>query len=191
MRRKEYQRSGLPKAIPSATTKSVGQTTVVGLFGIRNRQHDCAEIGRRSQPFSADGAPPVCVSSVSIAQRLDQCPRACGGLSKVDRDVVAAAADDADSTDDGGSILDPEVILIVRVPARPSRLKDISMPSMRRGVCARRSRPARVPGFFGQSALCFETSSRARLVARKRSFVCRALKYLSIARGEQAPGRSA
>src|SRR5260370_9415505 len=103
-----------------------------------------------------------------MAQRLDQWSRACGGLSKVDRDVVAAGADDADSTDDGGSVLDPEVILIVRVPARPSRLKDISMPSTRRNVCARRSRPARTPGFFGQSALCFDSSSRAILVAAPR-----------------------
>ena len=44
----------------------------------------------------------------------------------------------------------PALILIVRVPARPSWVKDISMPSMRRNVCARRSRPARAPGFFGQ-----------------------------------------
>ena len=41
----------------------------------------------------------------------------------------------------------PALILIVRVPARPSRVKDISMPSMRRNVCGR---PARAPGFFGQ-----------------------------------------
>jgi hypothetical protein len=43
----------------------------------------------------------------------------------------------------------PALILIVRVPARPSRLNDMSMPSTRRNVCARRSRLARAPGFFG------------------------------------------
>src|SRR6516165_4433456 len=34
------------------------------------------------------------------------------------------------------------VILIVRIPNRPSRPKTISIPSVRRNVCARRSRPA-------------------------------------------------
>ena len=42
------------------------------------------------------------------------------------------------------------VILIVRVPNRPSRPKTISIPSVRRKVCARRSRPASARGFFGQ-----------------------------------------
>ena len=42
------------------------------------------------------------------------------------------------------------VILIVRVPNRPSRPKTISIPSARREVCARRSRPATARGFFGQ-----------------------------------------
>ena len=60
----------------------------------------------------------------------------------------------------------PALILIVRVPAGPSRVKDISMPSVRRNVCARRSRPARAPGFFGQ----LEPLLPARaLAARRRS----------------------
>jgi hypothetical protein len=59
------------------------------------------------------------------------------------------------------------LILIVRVPARPSRLKATSMPSMRRNVCARRRRPASAPGCFGQPALFFETSSPARLLTRR------------------------
>ena len=42
------------------------------------------------------------------------------------------------------------VILIVRVPNRPSRPKTISIPSARSGVCARRSRPASARGLFGQ-----------------------------------------
>jgi hypothetical protein len=39
--------------------------------------------------------------------------------------------------------------LMIRVPARPSRAKLISIPSARRGVCARRSRPASARGDFG------------------------------------------
>ena len=42
---------------------------------------------------------------------------------------------------------------MIRVPARPSRLKLISIPSARRNVCARRSRPASARGFFGHPAL--------------------------------------
>jgi hypothetical protein len=45
---------------------------------------------------------------------------------------MANGADGPDGADARGSVLDSELILIVRVPARPSRLKDISMPSMRR-----------------------------------------------------------
>ena len=39
------------------------------------------------------------------------------------------------------------------------------MPSMRRGVCTRRSRPARAPGCFRQFAPFFEISSPTRSVA--------------------------
>ena len=42
------------------------------------------------------------------------------------------------------------VILIVRVPKRPSRPKTISIPSVRGKVCTRRSRPASARGVFGQ-----------------------------------------
>jgi hypothetical protein len=42
------------------------------------------------------------------------------------------------------------VILMVRVPDRPSRLNTISIPSARSEVCARRSRPASARGLFGQ-----------------------------------------
>ena len=44
-------------------------------------------------------------------------------------------------------------ILITRLPARPSRLNVISIPSARRNVCARRKWPARARGFFGQPVL--------------------------------------
>jgi hypothetical protein len=63
----------------------------------------------------------------------------------------------------------PALILIVRLPARPSRVKNISMPSIRRNVCARRSRPARAPGFFGQPALCSETTRARPAATRRRS----------------------
>ena len=44
-------------------------------------------------------------------------------------------------------------ILITLFPARPSRLKAMSMPSARRNVCARRKWPARARGFLGQPML--------------------------------------
>ena len=44
-------------------------------------------------------------------------------------------------------------ILITLLPARPSRLNVMSMPSVRRNVCARRKCPARARGFLGQPAL--------------------------------------
>jgi hypothetical protein len=49
--------------------------------------------------------------------------------------------------------------LMIRVPARPSRPKVISIPSARRGVCARRSRPARARGDFGQPPPVRDASS--------------------------------
>src|SRR6266700_6584498 len=59
--------------------------------------------------------------------------------------------------------------LIILVPDRPSRENVTSMPSVRRNVCARRSRPASARGVFGQPALLFQTSSPAQSAARKRS----------------------
>jgi hypothetical protein len=56
--------------------------------------------------------------------------------------------------------------LIILVPSRPSRENVISMPSVRRNVCARRSRPASARGFFANDVLP-EMSSRA-LSAHKR-----------------------
>jgi hypothetical protein len=38
--------------------------------------------------------------------------------------------------------------LIILVPVQPSRENVISMPGVRRNVCARRSRPASARGFF-------------------------------------------
>jgi hypothetical protein len=40
--------------------------------------------------------------------------------------------------------------LIILVPVRPSRENAISIPSVRRNVCARRSRPASARGFLAQ-----------------------------------------
>ena len=41
--------------------------------------------------------------------------------------------------------------LIILVPVRPSRENAISMPRIRRNVCARRSRPASARGFFAHA----------------------------------------
>jgi hypothetical protein len=48
------------------------------------------------------------------------------------------------------------VIVIVLVPARPSRLKTISMPRERNPGCARRSRPASARRLFDKPVLLFE-----------------------------------
>jgi len=57
--------------------------------------------------------------------------------------------------------LGPEaLILIIRAPDRPSRPKASSRSSMRRNVCARRSRPARAHGFFAPGGL-MDVSCRA------------------------------
>jgi hypothetical protein len=58
--------------------------------------------------------------------------------------VIPDAADGADDVRDVSSPI--AVILIVRVPDRPSRTKTISSPSTRRKVCVRRSRPASARG---------------------------------------------
>src|SRR5215472_4980112 len=59
---------------------------------------------------------------------------------------------------------------MTRVPVLPSRLKAISMPSARSDVCARRRRPARARGVFGQSARpAHPLSAEASAPARSRS----------------------
>ena len=58
--------------------------------------------------------------------------------------------------------------LIILVPSRPSREKEISIPSVRRNVCARRSRPASARGFFAQSVPLAMSSSRARSAHKRR-----------------------
>src|SRR6516165_6282831 len=57
-------------------------------------------------------------------------------------------------------------ILITRFPARPSRLKAMSMPSARRNVWARRKCPARARGFLSRAAPVLPVRSR---LARRRS----------------------
>src|SRR3954464_5507221 len=52
--------------------------------------------------------------------------------------------------------------LMIRVPARPSRPKVISIPSARRGVCARRSRPASARGDWDVSSLEGRAATRNR-----------------------------
>src|SRR5262245_65215334 len=62
-----------------------------------------------------------------------------------------------------------EVILIIRLPVRPSRLKAISMPTVLRNVWQRRNRPARAGGLLGHPAVLTRTSSPAAIWARRRS----------------------
>lgn len=95
--------------------------------------------------YSFKHAALICVSGA--AKRMPGCSRRRGH-----RPPVAKSADGADAADVPSSVLKPEVMLTVRVPAHPSRLKQISMPSMRRNVCARHSRPASALGVLGQPA---------------------------------------
>ena len=61
-------------------------------------------------------------------------------------------------------------ILMMRVPALPSRLKPISIPTARNGVCTRRSRPASARGLLGQPVRSVELQSLPRpALARRRS----------------------
>jgi hypothetical protein len=48
------------------------------------------------------------------------------------------------------------VMVIVLLPARPSRLKTISIPSERNPGCARRRRPESARGLFGHPVLLQE-----------------------------------
>jgi len=59
-------------------------------------------------------------------------------------------------------------ILITRVPARPSRVNVMSMPSARRNVCVRRKWPARARGFLRQLVLSPVCLIRSMMI-RKRS----------------------
>jgi hypothetical protein len=57
----------------------------------------------------------------------------------------------ADAADDANGIASAVRILMIRLPAWPSRLKAISIPSVCRDVCARHRWPASARGFLGQS----------------------------------------
>jgi hypothetical protein len=76
-------------------------------------------------------------------------------------------SDDTDDPDDPAQPVD-DLILMMRVPDRPSRLKSISIPKVRSNVWARRSRPARARGLLGQPAFPDENPAGAAL-ARSRS----------------------
>jgi hypothetical protein len=83
-----------------------------------------------------------------------------------------------------------EVILIMRLPVRPSRLKAISMPTVLRNVWQRRSRPAKARGFLGHPAVLSGTSSPAAIGARRRSEALPAhvLRTAMISRTKAATG---
>jgi hypothetical protein len=76
-----------------------------------------------------------------------------------------------------------EVILIIRLPARPSRLKVTSMPTVLRKVWQRRSRAASARGFVGQAAVLLGAIFSSRR-ARRRSEACpaQALRSTMISR---------
>ena len=85
----------------------------------------------------------------------------------------------------------PRVIVIVLVPARPSRLKTISMPSERKGVCTRRSRPASERGLFGKPVLLVKMArSEYSPPKRKRSAAVpiQVFRWAMISRTELATG---
>jgi hypothetical protein len=66
------------------------------------------------------------------------------------------------------------LILIILFPARPSRLKVISMPSARKKVCARRSRPASRGGFLRRFKDAIGTKRTCRDAAHMSAFGGRA-----------------
>jgi hypothetical protein len=59
--------------------------------------------------------------------------------------------------------------LIILVPVRPSRENVISMPNVRRNVCARRNRPASARGFLAHAEPLEMSSRAAPAHKRKRS----------------------
>ena len=73
------------------------------------------------------------------------------------RPIAAVGSDKTDATD---AIFALVLTLTILVAVRPSRENVISIPRVRRNVCARRSRPARARGFFAQ-LLPLELPSRA------------------------------
>ena len=80
--------------------------------------------------------------------------------------------------------------LIILVPVRPSRENVISMPSVQRNVCTRRSRPASARGFFAHDVPP-EMSARARSAhKRKRSeaLPVHTARSIMIARTQVATG---
>src|SRR5437773_7250589 len=62
----------------------------------------------------------------------------------------------ADGADGADGMFESACILMILLPARPSRLNVMSMPRTRRNVCARRRRPASALGFLGQPVLSLE-----------------------------------
>ena len=83
-----------------------------------------------------------------------------------------------------------EVILIIRLPVRPSRLKAISMPTVLRNVWQRRNRPARARGFLGHPAVLSGISWPAAIRAARRSedLPAHVLRTAMISRTKAATG---
>ena len=82
-------------------------------------------------------------------------------------------------------------ILMILLPAWPSRLNVMSMPSPRRNVCTRRRRPASARGFLGQPALLRETSSpaqSAQAIRRSEALPVQLRRSAMISRTQAATG---
>jgi hypothetical protein len=80
-----------------------------------------------------------CVSIVSITHALDKCPNSCGCFPPRIEMSWQTLLTVLTALTVVARFSTRELILIVRVPARPSRLKDISMPNMPK--CARLPKP--------------------------------------------------
>ena len=97
----------------------------------------------------------------------------------------------ADGADGADGMFESACILMILLPARPSRLNVMSMPRTRRNVCARRRRPASALGFLGQPVLSLEMPPPLRSApARRRSAALpvHELRSVMISRTQAATG---
>jgi hypothetical protein len=123
------------------------------------RKRPPADVGKRSLR-STEMTASICVSTVSIVCTID------AYSFGTDKDVLIQSGPiiaDALTVLTVLTLFSPLVLsLIILVPARPWRENVTSMPSVRRNVCARRSRPASARGFLAY-ALPVEMSLRANV----------------------------
>ena len=115
-----------------------------------------------------------------------------GGTCSVSASLGTTCGDPAPSPRRPLTVVSSVVrILMIRFPARPSRLKPISIPMARKGVCARRNRPASARGFWGQPLPLLETPSLARSApvrSRSAALPTQVLRSAMISRTRAATG---